>query len=225
MQLLNRGNSTTVRATARGVEVNKVLRNTYVLLSITLLFSAITATLSMVNQWPHPGLIITLVGYFGLLFLARRFRNSALGIVFVFALTGFMGLTLGPIISFYLTALPNGGQIVMTAMGGTGIIFLGLSAYALTTRKDFSFLGGMLFAGILVAFLAGLGAIIFSIPALSMAVSAMFILLMSGLILYQTSQIIHGGETNYIMATVTLYVAIYNLFLSLLHLLGIFGSD
>ena len=193
MQLLNRGNSTTVRATARGVEVNKVLRNTYALLSITLLFSAITATLSMVNQWPHPGLIITLVGYFGLLFLARRFRNSALGIVFVFALTGFMGLTLGPIISFYLTALPNGGQIVMTAMGGTGIIFLGLSAYALTTRKDFSFLGGMLFAGILVAFLAGLGAIIFSIPALSMAVSAMFILLMSGLILYQTSQIIHGG--------------------------------
>ena len=225
MQLLNRGNSTTVRAAARGVEVNKVLRNTYALLSITLLFSAITATLSMVNQWPHPGLIITLVGYFGLLFLARRFRNSALGIVFVFALTGFMGFTLGPIISFYLTALPNGGQIVMTAMGGTGIIFLGLSAYALTTRKDFSFLGGMLFAGILVAFLAGLGAIIFSIPALSMAVSAMFILLMSGLILYQTSQIIHGGETNYIMATVMLYVAIYNLFLSLLHLLGIFGSD
>ena len=165
------------------------------------------------------------LGFFGLLFLARRFRNSALGIVFVFALTGFMGLTLGPIISFYLTALPNGGQIVMTAMGGTGIIFLGLSAYALTTRKDFSFLGGMLFAGILVAFLAGLGAIIFSIPALSMAVSAMFILLMSGLILYQTSQIIHGGETNYIMATVTLYVAIYNLFLSLLHLLGIFSSD
>ncbi len=225
MQLLNRGNSTTVRTVARSVEVNKVLRNTYALLSITLLFSAITATLSMVNQWPHPGLIITLVGYFGLLFLARRFRNSALGIVFVFALTGFMGLTLGPIISFYMTALPNGGQIVMTAMGGTGIIFLGLSAYALTTRKDFSFLGGMLFAGILVAFLAGLGAIIFSIPALSMAVSAMFILLMSGLILYQTSQIIHGGETNYIMATVTLYVAIYNLFLSLLHLLGIFSSD
>ena len=225
MQLLNRGNSTTVRAATRGVEVNKVLRNTYALLSITLLFSAITATLSMVNQWPHPGLIITLVGYFGLLFLARRFRNSALGIVFVFALTGFMGLTLGPIISFYLTALPNGGQIVMTAMGGTGIILLGLSAYALTTRKDFSFLGGMLFAGILVAFLAGLGAVIFNIPALSMAVAAMFILLMSGLILYQTSQIIHGGETNYIMATVTLYVAIYNLFLSLLHLLGIFSSD
>ena len=225
MQMLNRGNSTTVRTVALGAEVNKILRNTYALLSVTLLFRAFTAALSMVNQWPNPGLIITLMGYFGLLFLARRFRNSALGIVFVFALTGFMGLTLGPIISFYLTALPNGGQIVMTAMGGTGIIFVGLSAYALTTQKDFSFLGGMLFAGILVAFLAGLGAIIFSIPALSMAVSAMFILLMSGLILYQTSQIIHGGEANYIMATVTLYVAIYNLFLSLLHLLGIFSSD
>ena len=225
MQLLNRGDSTTVRTAARGVKVNKVLRNTYALLSVTLLFSAFTAALSMANQWPHPGMIVTLVGYFGLLFLAGRFRNSALGIVFVFGLTGFMGLTLGPIISFYLTALPNGGQIVMTAMGGTGIIFLGLSAYALTARKDFSFLGGMLFAGILVAFLAGLGAVIFSIPALSMAVSAIFILLMSGLILYQTSQIIHGGETNYIMATVTLYVAIYNLFLSLLHLLGIFSSD
>ena len=225
MQLLNRGSSTTIRTTASSVEVNKVLRNTYALLSVTLLFSGATAALSMMNQWPHPGLIITLVGYFGFLFLAARFRNSALGIIFVFALTGFMGLTLGPIISFYLTALPNGGQIVMTAMGGTGIIFVGLSAYALTTRKDFSFLGGMLFAGILVAFLAGLGAVIFSIPALSMAVSAMFILLMSGLILYQTSQIIHGGETNYIMATVTLYVAIYNLFLSLLHLLGIFSSE
>ena len=136
-----------------------------------------------------------------------------------------MGLTLGPIISLYLTIIPNGGQVVMMAMGGTGIIFVSLSAYALTTRKDFKFLGGMLFAGILVAFVAGLAAIVFSMPLLSMAVSAMFILLMSGLILYQTSQIIHGGETNYIMATVTLYVAIYNLFLSLLQLLGIFNSE
>jgi modulator of FtsH protease len=125
----------------------------------------------------------------------------------------------------YVNSLPNGDQLVMTALAGTGLIFVGLSAYALTSRKDFSFLGGMLFAGILVAFLAGLGAVIFSIPALSLAVSAMFILLMSGLILYQTSAIIHGGETNYIMATITLYVAIYNLFLSLLQILGIFGGD
>ena len=122
-------------------------------------------------------------------------------------------------------AIPNGDQLVMTALGGTGVIFLGLSAYALKSRKDFSFMGGMLFAGILVAFLAGLGAAVFSIPALSLAVSAMFIILMSGMILYQTSAIIHGGETNYIMATITLYVSIYNLFLSLLQILGIFGGD
>ncbi|MBO69038.1 MAG: BAX inhibitor protein [Acidiferrobacteraceae bacterium] len=222
---MQRENQTNLRSTATGVEVNKVLRNTYALLSATLLFSGVMAGVSMINQWAHPGLMITLIGYFGLLFLAGRFRNSGLGIVFVFALTGFMGLTLGPIISLYLTSLPNGGQIVMTAMGGTGVIFIGLSAYALTTGKDFSFLGGMLFTGILVAFLFGLCAIIFSIPALSMAVSAMFVLLMSALILYQTSQIINGGERNYIMATVTLYVAIYNLFLSLLQLLGIFSSD
>jgi modulator of FtsH protease len=173
---------------------------------------------------PHPGLLITLVGYFGLLFLTTKFRNSGLGVLFVFALTGFMGLTLGPIISAYLT-IPGGSQIVMTAMGGTGAIFLGLSGYALTTRKDFSFLGGFLMVGILVAFLAGLAAFFFSMPGLALAVSTMFILLMSGLILYQTSQIVNGGETNYIMATVTLYVSIYNLFTSLLHLLGAFGGN
>lgn len=136
-----------------------------------------------------------------------------------------MGLTLGPILSYYLTVLPNGDQIVMTAFGGTGLIFLGLSAYALTTKKNFAFMGGMLFAGILVAFLMSLAAIFFQIPALSIAVSAIFILLMSGLILYQTSAIVHGGETNYIMATVTLFVAIYNLFLSLIQILGIFGRE
>lgn len=208
-----------------GVEVNKVLKNTYALLSLTLLFSGAVAGLSMAFNWPHPGMLITLVGYFGLLFLTTRFRNSALGLVFVFALTGFMGLTLGPIVSYYLNTVTNGHQLVMMALGGTGVIFLGLSGYVLTTRKDFSFLGGFLFAGILVAFLAGIGAALFSMPALSLAVSAMFILLMSGLILYQTSEIIHGGETNYIMATVTLFVSIYNIFLSLLQLLGVFGGD
>ncbi len=205
--------------------VNKVLKNTYALLSLTLLFSAAIAGLSIAFNWPHPGLVLTLVGYFGLLFLTSRFRNSGWGLILVFALTGFMGLTLGPIVSYYLSTIPNGHQLVMLAMGGTGIIFLGLSGYVLTTGKDFSFIAGFLFSGILVAFLAGLGAILFGIPALSMAVSAMFILLMSGLILYQTSQIVHGGETNYIMATVTLFVAIYNLFTSLLHLLGIFGDE
>lgn len=219
-------NVTTIgnRSQASTLETNKVLRNTYTLLSMTLLFSALTAGASMALNLPHPGLIITLVGYFGLLFLTTKYRDSGLGIACVFALTGFMGYTLGPILNTYL-ALANGGQIVMTAMGGTSAIFLGLSGYALTTRKDFSFMGGFLMVGILAAFMAGLAAIFFEIPALSLAVSAMFVLLMSGLILYETSNIINGGETNYIMATVTLYVAIFNLFTSLLHLLGFMNGE
>lgn len=203
---------------------NKVIRNTYTLLSMTLLFAAVTAGASMALNLPHPGLIITLVGYFGLLFATTKLRNSSWGILSVFALTGFMGYTLGPILNAYL-ALPNGGQTVMTAFVLTGAIFLGLSGYALTTRKDFSFMGGFLAVGILVAFLAGLGAVFFSIPALSLTVSAAFVLLMSGLILYETSNIIHGGETNYIMATVTLFVSLFNLFTSLLHLLGFMNND
>ena len=198
---------------------NKVIRNTYLLLAMTLAFSALAAAASMAMRLPHPGLVITLVGYFGLLFLTTKFRDRALGLAFVFALTGFMGYTLGPILNLYL-GMPNGPQLVMTALGATGAVFLGLSGYALTSRKDFSFMGGFLMVGILVAFLAGLGAIFFDMPGLSLAVSAVFVLLMSGLILYETSNIIHGGETNYIMATVTLYVSIFNLFTGLLHLLG-----
>lgn len=217
-------NTTAVRTSQAALATNKVLRNTYLLLSMTLLFSAVTAGVSAALNLPHPGLIITLVGYFGLLFLTTKFRDSAAGLGFVFLLTGFMGYTLGPIINAYLQ-LPNGHEVVMMAMGGTAAIFLGLSAYAVTTRKDFSYMGGFLMVGILVAFLAGLAAIFFSMPALSLAVSAMFVLLMSGLILFQTSQIINGGETNYIMATVTLYVALFNLFTSLLHLLGFAGDE
>lgn len=215
---------TAVRTAPSVLATNKVLRNTYALLSMTLLFSAMTAGVAVVTNAPPLHWLVTIGGYFGLLFLTTKLRNSAWGILSVFALTGFMGYTLGPIISMYLS-LPGGSQIVMTALGGTGAIFLGLSGYALVSRKDFSFMGGMLMVGILVAFLAGIGAMIFSIPGLALAVSAMFVLLMSGLILYQTSEIIHGGETNYIMATVTLYVAIYNLFLSLLHLIGAFSGD
>ena len=215
---------TASRTRATTLVTNKVIRNTYMLLSMTLLFSALTAGISMTLNLPHPGLLLTLGGYFGLLFLTARFRNSALGLACVFALTGFMGYTLGPILNAYLS-LPNGGQVVMTAMGATGAIFLGLSGYALTSRKDFSFMGGFLMVGILVAFLAGLGAVFFELPGLSLAVSSMFVLLMAGLILYETSNIIHGGESNYIMATVTLYVSIYNLFTSLLHLLGAFGNQ
>ena len=212
------------RSQTATLATNKVIRNTYTLLSMTLLFSALSAGVSMALDLPHPGLLLTLGGYFGLLFLTTKFRDRALGLAFVFALTGFMGYTLGPILNAYL-AMPNGGQVVMTAMGATGAIFLGLSGYALTTRKDFSFMGGFLVAGILVAFLTGLGALFFEMPGLSLAVSSMFVLLMAGLILYQTSQLIHGGETNYIMATVTLYVSIFNLFTSLLHLLGFMNGE
>ena len=212
------------RPDASILATNKVLRNTYMLLSMTLIFSAITAGAAMVMNLPPFGMIMTLVGFYGLLFLTTKFSNSALGLLFVFALTGFMGLTLGPILSMYVKAFSNGHELIMMALGGTGVIFMGLSAYALTTRKDFSYLGGFLMVGVLVAFLAGIGAVVFSIPALSLAVSAMFILLMSGMILFQTSQIVNGGETNYILATISLYVSIYNLFLSLLQLLGIFNG-
>jgi len=214
----------TARSETQILATNKVLKNTYALLSMTLLFSAAMACLSMTLNLPSFGLL-TIVGYIALLFLTTKFRDSGLGVLFVFMLTGFMGITLGPILNMYM-ATANGAQMVMTALGGTGAIFLALSGYVLTTRKDFSFMGGFLMVGILVAFLAGLGAFVFSMPILSLAVSGMFILLMSGMILYQTSEIIHGGETNYIMATVSLYISIYNLFLSLLHILGaLSGND
>ena len=217
------GFQSVVRPGSRGLEINTVLKNTYMLLAMTLLFSAVMAGVAMAINAPPLGIIITLVGYFGLLFLTAKFRNSSLGLLCVFAFTGFMGFTIGPIVGYYIAA--NGGQVVLTALGATGLIFLGLSGYVLTTRKDFTFIGGMLMVGILTAFLLGLAAAIFALPGLALAVSAMFVLLMSGLILYQTSEIIHGGETNYIMATVTLYITIYNLFMSLLHIFGLFGGD
>ncbi|MBM4206658.1 MAG: Bax inhibitor-1/YccA family protein [Gammaproteobacteria bacterium] len=218
-------NTAIARSEASILSTNRVLKNTYMLLAMTLLFSALTAGLSMMFNLPHPGMLLTLVGYYGLLFLTSKYSDRALGLLFVFMLTGFMGLTLGPIINMYTHAFSNGNQLVMTALGGTGVIFLGLSGYALSTRKDFSFMAGFLMVGVLVAFLAGIGAAVFAMPALSLAVSAMFILLMSGMILFQTSEIVHGGETNYILATVSLYVSIYNLFLSLLQILGVFGGE
>ncbi|MFT7561753.1 MAG: modulator of FtsH protease [Flavobacteriales bacterium] len=203
---------------------SKVLRNTYSLLSATLLFSALMAGLSSALNLPHPGIILTLGGYFGLLFLTTKFRNSSKGLLCVFALTGFMGYTLGPIINVYLK-LPGGASIVSMAMGSTALIFMALSGYALTSKKNFSYLGNFLTVGIIVAFVAAIANIFLNIPALSITVSSVFVILMSGLILYQTSEIINGGETNYIMATVTLFVSIFNLFTSLLHLLGIFNSN
>ncbi len=221
---MNRFAATVTRTQPSVLATNKVIRNTYILLSLTLLFSALTAAVAMAMNMPPMGPLVTFAGYFGLLFLTAKFRNSGLGLLFVFALTGFMGLTLGPILSLYLS-IPNGDQLVMTALGATGVIFLSLSGYALTSRKDFSFMGAFLMVGILVAFLAGIASMFLTLPGLSLAVSAMFVLLMSGLILYETSAIIHGGETNYIMATVSLYVSIYNLFLSLLHLLTAFSGE
>ncbi len=216
---------TNVQTNSSSIVINRTLRNTYQLLSATLLFSGLMAYLSMYLRLPYFGLLITLGGYFGLLFLVTRLRNSAFGILAVFALTGFMGLTLGPIVGAYTTSFSNGAELVGMAMTGTAVIFLSLSVYAITSQKDFSFMSGFLTAGIVVAFLAGIPVYFFQMPALSLAVSSAFILLMSGLILYETSNIIHGGETNYIMATVTLYISIYNLFLSLLHLLGVFSGD
>jgi modulator of FtsH protease len=203
---------------------NKVLRNTYALLSMTLLFSAAMAGVSMALKLPYMGPIVTLVGYFGLLFLTSKFKDSGAGIACVFALTGFMGITLGPILSYYL-ATPNGTDLVMTSLGATGIVFLGLSAYALKSQKDFSFMGGFMMVGMFGLLAVIVLGLFIDLSAFQMAISAGVVLLMSAMILYQTSAIIHGGETNYIIATVALFVTIYNLFLNLLMLFGLGGDD
>jgi modulator of FtsH protease len=203
---------------------NKVLRSTYALLALTLLFSAAMAGVAMtanalpLNPW------LTLLGYFGLLFATSALRNSAWGILAVFALTGFMGYTLGPILNIYLHQIADGKQLVMGALGGTGAIFLVLSGYALISKKDFSFMTGFITAGLLVAFFGSLAALFFHLPIVMLAVSAAFIMLSSGVILIQTSNIIRGGETNYLMATITLYVSLYNIFISLLQLLSFFNN-
>ena len=204
---------------------NKVLRNTYLLLAATLAFSAATAGAALAFDLPHPGLVITLVGYFGLLFAVHKTAHSAAGLLWVFALTGFMGYTLGPIIGAYLKFVPNGHAVVTNAFAVTAVTFTGLSLYAVKSGRRFSAMGGFLFVGILTAFLLGLVAAFFDMPALSLAVSAMFVMLMAGLILYQTGEIVHGGEDNYILATVTLYVSLFNLFTSLLQLLGFASED
>ena len=202
----------------------RVLRNTYALLSLTLLFSAAVAAAAVAFNVPSPGIILTLVAYFGLLFGIHKLKNSGMAVGLVFALTGFMGWTLGPLLTRTL-ALPAGGQAVMLALGATGAVFLALSAYATTTKRDLSWMGGFLFAGMIVAVLAGLAAIFFQIPALALTVSAVVALLSAGLILFETKQIVDGGETNYVLATVSLFVSIFNLFTSLLHLFGFAGSD
>ena len=210
---------------------NKVLRNTYLLLSLTLLFSAAMAGVSLLVNAPYGvSLVCSLAAMALIWFVIPRTANSEAGIWVVFAMTGLLGFGLGPVLNLYLHRLANGPQVVMMALGATGAIFLGLSAYAVKSRRDFSFMRGMLMGGILLAFVASLGLLVASffgvhLQLLALAISAMFALLMCGMILYQTGEIVNGGETNYVLATVTLYISIYNLFTSLLHLLGFASSD
>tara|TARA_E500000178_G_scaffold220633_1_gene217693 strand:- start:3513 stop:4172 length:660 start_codon:yes stop_codon:yes gene_type:complete len=216
--------STAAQLEASIIETNKVLRNTYMLLGMTLAFSAVTAGVSMAINLPYSmGLVLSLVG-FGLLFVVHRMADSAKGLPAIFAFTGVLGAALGPMLNHYI-ALSGGPQLVMQALGGTAIVFFGLSAYALQSKRDFSAMTGFLVTGLIVAIVAMIANIFLAIPALSLTISAVVVLIMSGLILADTSRIIRGGETNYIRATVGLYLSIYNLFTSLLHLLGAFGGD
>jgi modulator of FtsH protease len=216
-------NTAVARSDGAILQTNKLIKNTYILLSITLIFSAITAFLSIALQASHgTAFVATLVGIGLLWFVLPKTANSATGIPVLFGITGLLGFGLGPLISYYLAQDPS---IVMTALGGTGAIFLGLSGYALTTRKDFSFMGGFLMVGLLVVIGAAILNIFFAMPALFLALNAAIIMIMSGMILYQTSSLIHGGETNYIMATAGLFLSLLNMFTALMHLLGAFGRD
>lgn len=203
---------------------NQVLRNTYILLGLSFIFSALMAYVSVASGVVKLNPLLFIVGAYGLMFLTHALQRSPWGLAAVFAFTGFMGFSLGPVLNACIAQFQNGPQLIATAFGGTGMIFFSLSAYALTTRKDFSYLAGFLFAAMMVALLAMIGGIFFQIPALQLMISAAFMLISSGLILFQTSEIIHGGETNYIAATVSLYVSIYNLFISLLNLLSAFSN-
>lgn len=211
-------------AAMHSAQVKRVLRNTYALLAMTLLFSAGVAVVASTMQMPAPGLVITLAGFFGLLFAIHKLQNSGWALPLVFMLTGFMGYTLGPLLTHSL-ALPGGAQTVTLALAATGGTFLALSGYVLLTRRDFSFLGGFLLVGMVIALIAGVAAMFLQIPALALAVSASVALLSAGLILFETSRIVNGGESNYVLATVGLYVSVFNLFTSLLSLFGIGGPN
>ncbi|MBY0474610.1 MAG: Bax inhibitor-1/YccA family protein [Nitrosomonas sp.] len=222
---MNQNLSTVSQRSPSAIATNKVLRNTYMLLSLTLLFSGFTAAISMMMNMPPMTYLISIIGGMVIaMFVLPRFANSPAGIGIVFLITGLLGFGLGPILTMY-ASLPNGGNIIMLSFAGTGAIFMGLSAYVLTTRKDFSFLGGFLMVGFLLVLLAALANIFLQIPAMSLMISAVVIMIMSGFILHDTSRIIHGGETNYVLATIGLYMTIFNIFISLLQILGIMGND
>jgi modulator of FtsH protease len=214
-----------IKERSNAISMNKVLRNTYLLLSLTLLFSGLTATWATLHNVHTPGPFLTVIGMFGLLFLTQSLRNSTWGLAAVFTFTGFMGYTLAPLLSLYLHNFTNGATLIVTALGGTGLIFLSLSAFVLVSRRDFSYMGGFLFAAIIVALLASIATIFIHIPLFQILVAGAFMLICSGLILFHTSQILNGGETNYIMATVSLYVALFNIFINLLAILGFFSKS
>ena len=205
------------------LSTHKVLRNTYFLLGLTMAFSAVVAYISMSLNLPYPNLIVLLVGFYGLLFVTNRLANSAWGILAAFAFTGFMGYTIGPILNMYVARGME--DLIMLAFAGTAIVFFVCSAYVLTTKKDMSFLSTAIFSLFIVLLLGIVASFFFQIPALAVGISALFVVFSTMTILYETSNIIHGGETNYIRATVSIYVSIYNLFISLLRLLSIFSSD
>ena len=205
------------------LSTHKVLRNTYFLLGLTMAFSAVVAYISMSLNLPYPNLIVLLVGFYGLPFVTNRLANSAWGILAAFAFTGFMGYTIGPILNMYVARGME--DLIMLAFAGTAIVFFACSAYVLTTKKDMSFLSTAIFSLFIVLLLGIVASFFFQIPALAVGISALFVVFSTMTILYETSNIIHGGETNYIRATVSIYVSIYNLFISLLRLLSIFSSD
>ncbi|HEC16954.1 MAG TPA: Bax inhibitor-1/YccA family protein [Sedimenticola sp.] len=222
---MNRLDFSVARPAGSTLATNKLIKNTYMLLSATLVFSALMAAASVMIQTPPGTYLICVIGAMLLgMFVLPRTANSSAGIGVIFLITGLLGFGLGPLLTYYL-ALPKGPQIIATAFGGTGIIFLGLSGYALTTKRDFSFMGGFLFVGMMVVFIGMLANIFLELPALALAMSGGIILLMSGFILFDTSRMINGGETNYIFATYGLYLSIFNLFISLLHILGALSGD
>lgn len=215
----------TTRSESQILTTNKVLKNTYALLSATLFFSAVMAAVSTAMQVPNGLSLICLLAAFGLIWFALpRTANSVSGLWVVFGITGLLGFSLGPMLNTYLY-MSNGGQIIATAFGGTGVIFLGLSGYALTSKKDFSFMAGFLMVGIVVALIAIVANIFLQMPALSLAISSAVILLMSGFILYDTSAIIRGEQTNYILATIGMYLNIFNIFIHLLNILSSFARS
>jgi modulator of FtsH protease len=204
------------------IEINKVLKNTYMLLSMTLVFSTVTAVISMAMNLSHMVALVMMLGAFGVMFIVNKKAEESSGVFWLFAFTGLMGASLGPMLNYYAAIDPS---LIMQALGGTALIFFALSGYALTSKKDFSFMGGFLMVGLLVVIIAGIANLFFQVPAVSLALSAAIIMIMSGLILFDTGRIINGGERNYIRATLSLYLSVYNIFTSLLHLLGVFGGD